>query len=119
VLAEGGVIGTVGCLVGLTALLVAAWRRARLASASRRDDAARATLLFLIPFLSDSLTTPQLFIGFSCISLALLFSISSSSPIPDASAPPRADARPREVRGRWSPDPEPRVWDGGRRRGAI
>jgi hypothetical protein len=119
VLAEGGVIGTVGCLVGLTALLVAAWRRARVASASRRDDAARATLLFLVPFLSDSLTTPQLFIGFSCISLALLFSISSSSPIPDAAALPRAEARPGEVRGRWSPDQDPRVWDGGRRREAI
>jgi hypothetical protein len=113
VLAEGGVIGTVGCLVGVTALLVAAWRRARHASATRRDDAARATLLFLIPFLSDSLTTPQLFIGFSCISLALLISISSAGRISDASAPPRTDARPGAVRGRWSPDQDSRVSDGG------
>jgi hypothetical protein len=115
VLAEGGVIGTVGCLVGLAALLVAAWRGARSASASRRDDAARATLLFLIPFLSDSLTTPQLFIGFSCISLAILFSMSSASPPPESLAAPRPDSRPDAVRGRGSTDHRARVADGGHR----
>ena len=78
VLGESGVFGVAGFAVALGALLLAAWRTVRRGDPGRRGDAARAALLFTLAFTSDSLTTPQLFGGFACMTLATLHSISAA-----------------------------------------
>jgi hypothetical protein len=86
VLGEAGFIGAAGFLVAIGALLVTAWQRARRAGSTRRDEVARATLLFAVTFANDSLSTTQLFGSFTCLTLAVLFSISLDSSTP---APPK------------------------------
>jgi hypothetical protein len=85
-LGEGGLLGAAGLLLAMGALLVTAWKRAHVAGSTRKDQAARATLLFAVAFLNDSLSTTQLFVGFSCLTLAVLLSISLDSSTP---APPK------------------------------
>jgi hypothetical protein len=94
VLGEAGLIGFVGFAVALIALLGSAWQRARLAGTTRRGDVARAAMLFALAFVSDSLTTPQLFAGFACMTLATLLSMSSASEI---SAPRTVGSLPSPV----------------------
>jgi len=99
VLGEAGVFGVAGFAVALGALLLAAWRAVRRGDLGWRGDAARAALLFTLAFTSDSLTTPQLFGGFACMTLASLLSISGAGTEPHISEARRADApgRPEAV----------------------
>ena len=85
-LGEGGLLGAAGLLLAIGALLVTAWQRARHAGSTRRDEAARATLLFAVAVVNDSFSTTQLFGGFTCLTLAVLFSVCLNSSTP---APPK------------------------------
>jgi hypothetical protein len=76
VLGEAGWIGAAGFATALVGLFLVAWQRVKAASLGRRADCARAALLFAVAFVSDSITTPQLFAGFACLTLATLVSMS-------------------------------------------
>jgi hypothetical protein len=93
VLGETGLAGLAGFVIAVAALLVSAWKKARRSGIGRRSDVARASLLFGLAFVSDSLTSPQLFAGFSCFTLAMLLAMSSGDPTTSVPAGDRAVAR--------------------------
>ncbi|MGY1745239.1 hypothetical protein [Blastococcus sp. SYSU D00695] len=76
VLGEGGWLGAAGAAVALGALLALLLRRAVTRGAGRRGDCARAGFLFGMAFIADSVTSPQFFAGFACLTLATLVSMS-------------------------------------------
>lgn len=88
VLGEGGWLGAAGALVALAGLFALLLRRAFAARAGRRADCSRAALLFVTAFTADSITTPQFFAGFACLSLASLVSMS----LPGRTPGPMAEA---------------------------
>jgi hypothetical protein len=93
VLGETGLAGLVGFVIAVAALLVSAWKNARRSGIGRRSDVARAALLFGLAFVGDSLTSPQLFAGFSCMTLATLLTMTSGDPTTNVPAGDRAVAR--------------------------
>jgi hypothetical protein len=94
VLGEAGLAGLAGFAIAVAALLVSVWKTARRSGVGRRSDVARAALLFGLAFVSDSLTSPQLFAGFSCMTVATLLSMASGDPATSAPASARAAAQP-------------------------
>jgi len=71
-----------GFALALAVLMLAAWQRARAAGSTLSGDVARAALLFVLVFTADSFTTPQLFTGFACMTLAVLLTMSPPDPAP-------------------------------------
>ena len=78
VLGETGWIGAAGMAGALVALVSALYRRLRTLPAGDRQDCARAAVLFALVLVLDSITTPQLFAGFSVLSLGMLASMTFS-----------------------------------------
>lgn len=75
VLGESGWLGTLGFALALGAIGVQVLRRMQRIRTVGGEQPARASLFFLLVFLADSITSPQLFTGFSCLSLAVLLSM--------------------------------------------
>jgi hypothetical protein len=82
VLGEAGWLGVGGFALALGALAVELWRRLRTGPTVAGENLHRAAVLFLVPFIADSFTSPQLFSGFGAISLAVLVSVSASCRAP-------------------------------------
>jgi hypothetical protein len=79
VLGEAGWIGALGFALALGGLAAHFIRRLRAGGVLAGEHPARAGLLFLPVFVADSVTSPQLFSGFSCLSLAILASMSAAA----------------------------------------
>lgn len=99
VLGEAGWLGVAGFVLSLAALGIHLWRRVRSAREIAGENLARAALLFLVTFVADSFTSPQLFAGFACVSLAVLVSMSTSAVRPVPAAPPTDEEEPVVVSG--------------------
>lgn len=106
VLGESGWLGTAGVVVALGALAIRLWRDSRTGATVGGESPGRAALMFFVVFVADSVTSPQFFSGFACLSLAVLVSMSASvtrppaephgtpdSPAPHGGAPFRGASR--------------------------
>lgn len=95
VLGEAGWLGALGVAVALLAVTGSLWSRIRGLPAGTAQDCARVGLLFTLVVLADSVTSPQLFAGFSVVSLAVLYSMALSTAESTAGS-----SAPEEIAGR-------------------
>jgi hypothetical protein len=119
ILGEGGWLGAAGFVLALGALAMMFWHQARTLTSDIYQASARAGFLFLMVYIADSVTTPELFAGFPCMSLAILWSMTLGSgnvtTISPMAAPGRsATGTSRHGKGGQPPllHGEPRRWTG-------
>jgi hypothetical protein len=94
VLGEAGWLGAAGVGVALAALLARLWRQASEQADGAAGDISRAALFCAIAFVSDSVTSPQLFSGFACMSLAALVSLAARPIQQEGKVPAAATSLP-------------------------